>query len=100
MFNGIYMSTTGHEMPRASTQVTVKSNLRIGIGGPIGSGKTALVARLCRPLAGDLELVVNIMQEENRHEEVKLDINRDHRHPNAVDLGDGWIECTGKDTGE
>ena len=32
--------------------------LRIGIGGPVGSGKTALVAALCRALRGELSLVV------------------------------------------
>ena len=32
--------------------------LRIGIGGPVGSGKTALVAALCRALAGELALAV------------------------------------------
>jgi urease accessory protein len=32
--------------------------LRIGIGGPVGSGKTALVAALCRELAGDVSTVV------------------------------------------
>jgi urease accessory protein len=32
--------------------------LRIGIGGPVGSGKTALVAALCRTLAGELALAV------------------------------------------
>ena len=31
---------------------------RIGIGGPVGSGKTALVAALCRTLAGELNLAV------------------------------------------
>ncbi|MCU1494396.1 MAG: urease accessory protein UreG [Acidimicrobiaceae bacterium] len=31
---------------------------RIGIGGPVGSGKTALVAELCRTLADELELGV------------------------------------------
>ncbi|MCW2541596.1 MAG: urease accessory protein UreG [Frankiales bacterium] len=31
---------------------------RIGIGGPVGSGKTALVAALCRALADDLSLAV------------------------------------------
>lgn len=31
--------------------------LRIGIGGPVGTGKTALIARLCH-LLGDLSLVV------------------------------------------
>ncbi|WP_051798680.1 urease accessory protein UreG [Catenuloplanes japonicus] len=32
--------------------------LRIGIGGPVGSGKTALVAALCRSLAAELRLAV------------------------------------------
>ncbi|MEE6177427.1 urease accessory protein UreG [Mycobacterium sp. 050134] len=32
--------------------------LRIGVGGPVGSGKTALVAALCRQLGGDLSLAV------------------------------------------
>jgi urease accessory protein len=40
-------------LPRASGQP-----LRIGIGGPVGSGKTALVAALCRSLADELELAV------------------------------------------
>lgn len=32
--------------------------LRIGLGGPVGSGKTALVAALCRTLANELQLAV------------------------------------------
>jgi urease accessory protein len=32
--------------------------LRIGIGGPVGSGKTALVAALCRTLGGELSVAV------------------------------------------
>jgi urease accessory protein len=32
--------------------------LRIGIGGPVGSGKTALVAALCRALSGGVNLAV------------------------------------------
>jgi urease accessory protein len=32
--------------------------VRIGIGGPVGSGKTALVAALCRTLSHELELAV------------------------------------------
>ncbi|MEV4532980.1 urease accessory protein UreG [Asanoa sp. NPDC049518] len=32
--------------------------VRIGIGGPVGSGKTALVAALCRALAAELRLAV------------------------------------------
>src|ERR1700712_1369557 len=32
--------------------------VRIGIGGPVGSGKTALVAALCRTLRGEINLAV------------------------------------------
>ena len=32
--------------------------LRVGIGGPVGGGKTALVAALCRRLRGELSLAV------------------------------------------
>jgi urease accessory protein len=32
--------------------------LRIGVGGPVGTGKTSLVAALCRALAGELSLAV------------------------------------------
>lgn len=32
--------------------------LRVGIGGPVGSGKTSLVAALCRSLADELSLAV------------------------------------------
>lgn len=32
--------------------------LRVGIGGPVGSGKTALVAALCRALAGRFDTAV------------------------------------------
>ncbi|MER7278300.1 urease accessory protein UreG [Dactylosporangium sp. NPDC000244] len=35
-----------------------KRAVRIGIGGPVGSGKTALVAALCRSLSGDLQVAV------------------------------------------
>ncbi|MFP5377529.1 MAG: urease accessory protein UreG, partial [Acidimicrobiia bacterium] len=36
----------------------VRRPLRVGIGGPVGSGKTALVAALCRAFAGRLEVAV------------------------------------------
>jgi urease accessory protein len=44
-------------LPRlaAPSPVTVP---RIGIGGPVGSGKTALVAALCRSLSSELSLAV------------------------------------------
>ena len=37
---------------------TTEGPLRIGIGGPVGSGKTALVASLCRLLADTVSMVV------------------------------------------
>ena len=35
-----------------------KPPLRLGIGGPVGSGKTALVKELCRELRGVLDIAV------------------------------------------
>lgn len=35
-----------------------RRTVRVGIGGPVGSGKTALVAALCRELAGNCSLAV------------------------------------------
>ena len=35
----------------------MKEPLRIGIGGPVGSGKTALMDRLCKGMRGRFELV-------------------------------------------
>jgi urease accessory protein len=32
--------------------------LRIGVGGPVGTGKSSLIATLCRALAGELEIGV------------------------------------------
>src|SRR5690606_23947098 len=32
--------------------------LRVGVGGPVGSGKTALVDRLCKPLRERLSIAV------------------------------------------
>lgn len=35
-----------------------KQILRVGIGGPVGSGKTALVDALCKQMRGDFEIAV------------------------------------------
>jgi urease accessory protein len=40
------------------TPVTTTRPVRIGIGGPVGSGKTALVDALCKSMRGDYELGV------------------------------------------
>ncbi|MBA2767578.1 MAG: urease accessory protein UreG [Sporichthyaceae bacterium] len=42
----------------ASGRSAPRRSLRVGIGGPVGSGKTALVAALCRALGRDLSIVV------------------------------------------
>jgi urease accessory protein len=47
---------THTERPRRIRQAG--EPLRIGIGGPVGSGKTALVAALCRQLRDELSLAV------------------------------------------
>jgi urease accessory protein len=52
----------GHEHQHGAAEVrpvaVTDRALRIGIGGPVGSGKTALVAALCRTLGSELELGV------------------------------------------
>ena len=47
-----------HSHDRPKRERTPGEALRIGIGGPVGSGKTALVAALCRQLRAELSLAV------------------------------------------
>jgi urease accessory protein len=50
-----------HPHPATDPHLTLPTGpraLRVGIGGPVGSGKTALVAAVCRTLAGELNLAV------------------------------------------
>jgi urease accessory protein len=57
---GAYHSTDDphpHRIPDPSRQEPGRT-LRIGIGGPVGSGKTATVAALCRSLAESVDLAV------------------------------------------
>ena len=44
--------------PAAAPTERERGPLRIGVGGPVGSGKTALVAALCRALREELSLAV------------------------------------------
>jgi urease accessory protein len=46
------------ELPSPSVGPAGARVPRIGIGGPVGSGKTALVAALCRTLSGELTIGV------------------------------------------
>ena len=57
------MSTHLHTHPHGHTDRPRRVRrpgepLRIGVGGPVGSGKTALVAALCRQLRDELSLAV------------------------------------------
>lgn len=47
-----------HQPHRPTRPRTAGEPLRIGVGGPVGSGKTALVAALCRELRDELSLAV------------------------------------------
>jgi urease accessory protein len=54
-----FLDGTPHSHPPRAQRVRVPGDpLRIGIGGPVGSGKTALVAVLCRELRDELSLAV------------------------------------------
>ena len=51
----------GHDHGRAAAPAPAPAAgraLRVGVGGPVGSGKTALVAALCRSLAGERSMAV------------------------------------------
>jgi len=54
-----YLDGESHVHPeRPRRQRQPGEPLRIGVGGPVGSGKTALVAALCRQLRDELSLAV------------------------------------------
>jgi urease accessory protein len=60
----VELGTDDHEHPHPHGDTagilprTPGRALRIGIGGPVGSGKTALVAALCRALGAEVNLAV------------------------------------------
>ena len=45
-------------LDRGSASLPAERALRIGVGGPVGSGKSSLIAALCGALAGELRLGV------------------------------------------
>ncbi|SDI85234.1 urease accessory protein [Frankineae bacterium MT45] len=52
-------TTHGHQFSDPPGGGSLSSPIpRIGIGGPVGSGKTALVAALCRALSSELKIAV------------------------------------------
>ena len=59
------------------------SAARIGIGGPVGSGKTALIERLIPVLAGrgvDLAIVTNDLVTKEDAERLRAHTGRDFAH--------------------
>ena len=38
--------------------MSLRGPLRVGVGGPVGSGKTALVERLCKAMRQDYDIAV------------------------------------------
>src|SRR6476659_11495099 len=38
--------------------MALRGPLRVGVGGPVGSGKTALVERLCKKMRGTYDIAV------------------------------------------
>lgn len=48
----------GGPPPRAGGAPNSRRPLRVGVGGPVGSGKTALVAALCRAMSGRRQVAV------------------------------------------
>jgi len=49
---------TAHEINRGNTMTTSSNPLRVGIGGPVGSGKTALCEMLCKSMRDSYEMAV------------------------------------------
>jgi urease accessory protein len=47
-----------HDDPHHALAPDARRAVRIGIGGPVGSGKTALVAALCHALSAELSMAV------------------------------------------
>jgi urease accessory protein len=47
-----------HSLHRIKNMTSKKEPLRIGVGGPVGSGKTALLDALCKRMRDDYELAV------------------------------------------
>ena len=55
----LHPENRGSEAPyHGRAEGDTRQSIRIGIGGPVGSGKTALVAALCRTLGAEFDLAV------------------------------------------
>ena len=51
-------TSTTTSTPTTAPGARLSRALRVGIGGPVGSGKTALVAALCRSLSDEMSVAV------------------------------------------
>src|SRR5207302_7201341 len=57
------LPAAGHRLSRAAgrgegASMSLRGPLRVGVGGPVGSGKTALVERLCKKMRDDYDIAV------------------------------------------
>jgi urease accessory protein len=52
------MTPAANPDPQPGVSATHHGPLRVGIGGPVGSGKTALVEALCKRLRDDYDIYV------------------------------------------
>jgi urease accessory protein len=55
---GVHHAHPAHRHPLAAAERPGSRPLRIGVGGPVGSGKTTLVGALCTLLRDELSIVV------------------------------------------
>lgn len=46
------------EHPAHVSDVTARRSLRLGVAGPVGTGKSTLIATICRALADELRIAV------------------------------------------
>src|SRR5262245_60999740 len=52
------MTFIAGQNPHSDISAGHRGTLRVGVGGPVGSGKTALVEALCKQLRNDYEIYV------------------------------------------
>ena len=79
-----------------STTSSPHGPLRVGIGGPVGSGKTALMDALCKTLRGDYQIaaITNAVPAATLYEREVNDlfgvVFEGHPKPERLVLPDDW----------
>ena len=70
----------------------MRKPVRIGVGGPVGSGKTALIEKLCKRLRDDYQIAV--VTNDIFTKEDALILTRVKRHWNRHSLKCWWNRVT------